>query len=150
MPRNKDIDLFKHIGLKIRNKRKELKITQEKLAEMVDVDYVQIYHYEIGRSKIPIDYLLKIAKFFDVDIYYFLGDIKKEKRDNISVINYPSNPELEKRVMMLKEIYENKSEDLIAVVNTGIENVYSALKKQNKQKRNPSPVQKKRLTGNNK
>jgi hypothetical protein len=33
MPRNKDLDLFKYIGLKIRNKRKELKITQERFVD---------------------------------------------------------------------------------------------------------------------
>jgi transcriptional regulator with XRE-family HTH domain len=144
MPRNKDIDLFKHIGLKIRSKRKELKITQEKLAEMVDVDYVQIYHYEIGRSKIPIDYLLKIAKFFDVDIYYFLGDIKKEKQENNSVVNYPSNPELEKRIMMLKEIYEFNYEDLNLGVNNCIDSMYAILKKREKQGRDRETPKKKK------
>lgn len=39
---------YNTIGLKIRNRRKELKISQEKLAEMCDVGTTHISHIETG------------------------------------------------------------------------------------------------------
>jgi transcriptional regulator with XRE-family HTH domain len=145
MPRNKDVDLFKHIGLKIRNKRKELKITQERLAEMIDVDYVQIYHYETGRSKIPIDYLLKLSKFFNVSPEYFYGDFEeKNKSINKSsvVVNYPESPELEKRIVAIKEIYKSENEDLIIGVNNCVDSMSVILKKRQEQRRDKRTVEK--------
>ena len=152
MPRTKNIELFKQIGLKIKAKREKLSLTQEKLGELLDVDYRHIYHYEIGRTKIPIDYLLKLSEFFNVGIDYFIDDDKKkETKDETLIVKYPSNQDLDKRIQALKDIYSFSDENLIDIINKNIDSVYQiVLKKQKKQKGNPSPLQKKRLTGNSK
>jgi transcriptional regulator with XRE-family HTH domain len=146
--KDKNIKLLKSIGGKLRSKRKELKISQGKIADLLDISDTQIYKYELGYSLIPLDNLLKLCELFNVDIYYFLGDIKKEKQENASVINYPINSELEKRVMMLKEIYEFNYEDLNFGVNNCIDSMYAILKKRQKQGRDRETPKKKKNANN--
>ncbi|MHB1681002.1 MAG: helix-turn-helix domain-containing protein [bacterium] len=138
-------DLYAYLGKKIQEKRKELKISQEKLAEIINTDYVQIYRWEKAIRKIPFDKLLKLAEFFNVPLEYFYGDFKQniQKKDT-SVVKYPLNPELDKRVMALKEIYSTESEELILAVNNCIDNVIFFLKKQNKHERNKEATKKKK------
>ena len=109
MPKHKNTELFKHIGLKIRIKRRELNFSQEKLAEMLNVAYTQVYKYETGRFKIPLDYLMELADIFKVDLNYFLSDYcsgKKLKLKN-------ENKEYNKTIGMVKEIYDFNDENLI-------------------------------------
>ncbi|MCL4498328.1 MAG: helix-turn-helix domain-containing protein [Deltaproteobacteria bacterium] len=151
MPRTKNRELFKQIGLKIKAKRESLNLSQEKLGVLLDVDYRHIYHYEIGRTKIPIDYLLKLAEFFNVPLEYFYSDFEgKNKLENQSVVKYPSNPDLDKAILAAKEIYEFGDEDLIVGVNNCINAMQVILKKRKDSRRNPNPVKRKRLAGDSK
>ncbi len=150
MPKNTEKELFKIIGNKIKLRRMELKYSQEKLGELLDISYTAIQRYENASAKIPIDNLLKISRILEVDLSYFLKESDYIKSLNPKLSHSQNNSEYYKHLSMLREIYENKSEDLIAVVNTGIENVYSALKKQKRQKGNPSPIKRKGLAGNSK
>ena len=149
MPKNTEKELFKIIGNKIKLRRMELKYSQERLGELLDISYTAIQRYENASAKIPIDNLLKICRILEVDLSYFLKESDYIKSLNPKPFPSQNNSDYYKHLSMLREIYENKSEDLISVVNTGIENVYSALKKQKKQKGNPSSIRKKRLAGNN-
>ena len=127
MPKHKNIELFKHIGLKIRIKRRELNLSQEKLAEMLNVAYTQVYNYETGRFKIPLDYLLELADIFNVDLNYFLSDFnsgKKEKLEN-------ENLELNKTIGMVKEIYNLNDENLIYLLKKSVESIYNIVKAKN-------------------
>ncbi len=143
-------DIYIDIGLKIKARRKELGYSQEKIAEILAVSTRLVQKYEKALVRIPLDILLNLCRILEVDLSYFLKEADSAKSLNPKLSPSQNNSEYYKHVSMLREIYENKSEDLITVVNTGIENVYSALKKQNKQKENPKPVQKKRLAGNSK
>jgi transcriptional regulator with XRE-family HTH domain len=127
MPKHKNIELFKHIGLKIRIKRRELNLSQEKLAEMLNVAYTQVYNYETGRFKIPLDYLLELADIFNVDLNYFLSDFnsgKKVKLEN-------ENLELNKTIGMVKEIYNLNDENLIYLLKKSVESIYNIVKAKN-------------------
>lgn len=59
------------IGLMIKTRRKELKISQERLGEMVGVSYQQIQKYESGKDKVRADRLRDIASALSTDITYF-------------------------------------------------------------------------------
>ena len=133
-------DLYIYLGGKIQEKRKEFKISQEKLAEILNTDYVQIYRYEKGIRKIPFDKLLELATFFNVSLEYFYdGFNKKENKKN----PVKSNPELEKEIMMLKEIYDYNDENLIYVAKTNIELAYGLLKKERRVRKNAGNLKKK-------
>ena len=150
MPRSKNKILYKHIGSRIKNRREELHLSQENVAEKLNVDYRQIYFYESGRSKIHIDYLLKLCELFQVDINYFIGNIKKEKESNSCITNFSTDPELEKRIAVLKEVYALEDDYLKTGINTCIDSINAMLKKLKNDSRNPSPAKKKRLASNSK
>lgn len=59
--------------------RKEKKLTQIKLGEMLNYGYTAIANYESGRNQPAIADLKKIASIFDVSLDYLLGvtDIRR-------------------------------------------------------------------------
>lgn len=60
-----------HIGLLIKKRRKGLKISQEKLGEMIGVSYQQIQKYESGANRVSADSLKEIASALNSDVSYF-------------------------------------------------------------------------------
>jgi len=62
------------IGLKIRDRRKELGLTQEKLAETLGITYQQLQRYENGTGYLNTDRLQAIANALDVPITYFFEE----------------------------------------------------------------------------
>lgn len=59
------------IGLMIKMRRKEVKISQERLGEMIGVSYQQIQKYESGKDRVRADRLRDIASALHTDISYF-------------------------------------------------------------------------------
>ncbi len=60
-----------HIGRKIKNLRLEYGISQEKLAEGVNMSREHISCLENGRHMITIDSLYKIATYFKIELKEF-------------------------------------------------------------------------------
>lgn len=76
------------IGLMIKMRRKELKISQERLGEMVGVSYQQIQKYESGKDKVRADRLRDIASALNTDIaYFFERHAEFEVREETPVYN---------------------------------------------------------------
>ena len=67
--RTKRID--KHVGERIRLRRTELGLTQEQLAEALDVSYQQIQKYETGANRMSASRIYEMARRLDVDLNYF-------------------------------------------------------------------------------
>ena len=124
--KSKDDNLFKFIGKRIREKRKELKVSQGTIADLLDISDTQIFKFETGESKIALDYLFKLADFFHVDINYFFPENEK-------ITHFSSDPELEKVIMTVKEIYKFKDDDIILGVNNCVNSMQAILKKRQKQ-----------------
>jgi transcriptional regulator with XRE-family HTH domain len=66
-----DLD-FKTIGLKIRERRKSLGITQEFIAERLDVNPSHISNIERGRANPSLTALVKIANILRCSVDFFL------------------------------------------------------------------------------
>lgn len=62
------------IGEKIKNKRKELNLTQEYLAKELNISRQAVSKWEKGLSEPSMDNLLKLSEIFGVDIDYFKKD----------------------------------------------------------------------------
>lgn len=62
------------IGDKIKNLRKEKKLTQEELAAAIDISSQTLLNYETEKRQIPIDILGKIAIYFKIPIGYFFNE----------------------------------------------------------------------------
>jgi transcriptional regulator with XRE-family HTH domain len=60
-----------HVGERIRARRAELGLTQEQLAQALQVSYQQVQKYETGANRISAGRIFEIARKLGVDISYF-------------------------------------------------------------------------------
>ncbi len=61
----------REIGEAIKQRRKELGISQERLAEILDVSYQQVQRYESGSNKLNVENIQLVAEALSVPITYF-------------------------------------------------------------------------------
>lgn len=61
----------KHVGRQLRWRRKELKISQEALAERLGLTFQQIQKYERGANRVSAGRLYELAHALDTTIAYF-------------------------------------------------------------------------------
>lgn len=61
----------KAIGEKIKFRRQELGISQERLAEILDVSYQQVQRYENGTNKLNVENIQLIAEALAVPVTFF-------------------------------------------------------------------------------
>ena len=60
-----------HVGERIRLRRTELGMTQDQLAQALDVSYQQVQKYESGANRISAGRVYEIARRLGVDVGYF-------------------------------------------------------------------------------
>ena len=70
------------IGEKIKNKRKELNLTQEYLAKELNISRQAVSKWEKGLSEPSMDNLVKLSEIFGVDMAYFKKDENKSPISN--------------------------------------------------------------------
>ena len=73
------------IGQKIKNKRKELNLTQEYLAKEINISRQAVSKWEKGMSEPSMENLIKLSEIFGVDIGYFKNE--KERENAILIYN---------------------------------------------------------------
>lgn len=73
----KEDTIYKQIGSLIYKIRKDLNMTQEALAQKIELTRASVTQIENGRQKLPIFQLYKIADIFGISIYELLPDNKK-------------------------------------------------------------------------
>lgn len=72
-----EVDLA--IGKRIQQRRKEVGLTAENLAEQIGVSQQQFSRYERGATKINVSHLVNIAVILDTPISWFFADSRAEK-----------------------------------------------------------------------
>jgi transcriptional regulator with XRE-family HTH domain len=80
------------IGMRIRERRMMLGLTQAQLSELIGVTYQQFHRYERGFNSISAGRLYEIARGLDTPVEYFFEDLQQE------------NPELPLRLRRLLDI----------------------------------------------
>src|SRR5579875_3099490 len=60
-----------HVGKRIRDRRKEVHVTQEKLAEHLGLTFQQVQKYEKGANRVSASKLYEIARALNASIEYF-------------------------------------------------------------------------------
>ncbi|MBB36618.1 MAG: DNA-binding protein [Hirschia sp.] len=84
----------KHVGRRLRWRRRELSFSQEKLGEMLGLTFQQIQKYEKGVNRISAGRLFEIAKLLDTNIsYFFQGAQDSETAKSRLVAEGDSNDE---------------------------------------------------------
>jgi len=64
-----------HVGQKLRQRRRLLGLTQQKLAEAVNIRFQQIQKYESGANRISASRLWALARALDVPVSYFFDGL---------------------------------------------------------------------------
>ena len=67
-----------HVGERIRLRRTERGLTQEQLAEALDVSYQQVQKYETGANRISAGRIWEIARKLAVEVGYFFEGLDAE------------------------------------------------------------------------
>ena len=73
------------IGQRIRNIRKSRMLSQEQLAEKIDISVTHMSHIETGNTKLSLPVLVALASVLDVSIDELVYD--KKKNSNTDLIN---------------------------------------------------------------
>lgn len=62
-----------HYNERIREIREENSLTQQKIADLLNIGQRTYADYESGKTRIPVDSLLILARFYDVSLDYITG-----------------------------------------------------------------------------
>jgi len=71
-----------HVGMRLRARRLEIGMSQERLAQRLGVAFQQVQKYESGRNRISASRLHQIACALDVPIGYFFEGISSPEDDD--------------------------------------------------------------------
>jgi transcriptional regulator with XRE-family HTH domain len=88
------------VGSRLRSRRKQLRISQERLGKEVGVSFQQVQKYENGTNRIGAGRLAEISKVLDVPVaYFFTGNSANassdgEKADAKAILSEPGATEL--------------------------------------------------------
>jgi transcriptional regulator with XRE-family HTH domain len=99
--RSRALDVDHFVSLRIRQRRIMLGLTQQQMAELIDVTYQQAHKYEKGINRIAAGRLYQIAQALGVEISYFFEEIDPEKRTR------PKPSEMMPQQRMLLELARN-------------------------------------------
>ena len=67
----------KHLGIKLKNRRLGLGLTQTKVANAINVTFQQIQKYEKGTNGVSSIRLLQLANYLKVPVNYFFEDFSE-------------------------------------------------------------------------
>lgn len=68
-----------HYRDRIRALREDNDYTQNQIANILNICQRTYADYELGNTRIPIDSLIKLAKYYDVDMNYISGTSNDKK-----------------------------------------------------------------------
>lgn len=74
MPKTDSNEIDCLIGMRLKDRRIELGMTQKHLGEALGMSFQQIQKYETGRNSIAVATLLEASTILDVPVTYFLSD----------------------------------------------------------------------------
>ena len=97
---------------RLRAKRKEMGLTQEELGKNIYLSKGEICAYEGGKRIPPLDVLIRLANFLQVDFTWLIGmelkcNIQKEKVINLSSADLNIIAEIKKNESLYERFLEN-------------------------------------------
>jgi transcriptional regulator with XRE-family HTH domain len=75
--RPNDVDV--HVGSRMRQRRKMLNVSQEKLADALGLTFQQVQKYERGVNRIGSSRLYELGQILDVPVSFFFDDMPEEQ-----------------------------------------------------------------------
>jgi transcriptional regulator with XRE-family HTH domain len=86
----------RHVGLRIRMRRKELGISQEKLADALGLTFQQVQKYERAANRVSASKLFEIARALNASVGYFYEGLASAEE-----VGVPAAPNLEAHAFLL-------------------------------------------------
>lgn len=77
--KSRAMDIDRHVGARMRERRIALGMTQHQMAEAIFVTYQQAHKYEKGINRVAAGRLYKIAQALGVDVSYFFEGLGNDK-----------------------------------------------------------------------
>src|SRR5215217_8809814 len=74
-PRGRAHDADRHVGMRMRERRIMLGLTQQQMAELIGVTYQQAHKYEKGTNRISAGRLYAFAQALEVEVTYFFEGV---------------------------------------------------------------------------
>ncbi len=65
-----------HVGRRVRERRREIGMSQTKLGNALGIAFQQVQKYEVGANRVAAGRLWDIAKALEVDVGYFFEGIE--------------------------------------------------------------------------
>ena len=69
-----------YVGRRVRERRREIGMSQAKLGNALGVTFQQVQKYEVGTDRVMASRLWDIAKLLEVDVGYFFEGIQKRPK----------------------------------------------------------------------
>lgn len=79
------MDIKKIVGINIKEFRKRKNITQEQLAEMINIEMVSLSKIETGRSYPTSENLLKISKILNIEPFELFINNEMKSNDELMI-----------------------------------------------------------------
>ena len=76
-----DAELLRQMGRRVCQRRQELRLTQEQVAERMDVSLQMISNLELGKKAIRPENLLKLGEVLDISVDYILSGRRSESEN---------------------------------------------------------------------
>lgn len=86
------------IASRIRTLRKDMRVSQMKLAEALGVGYQQVQKYETGQNRISAGTLAEIAKRLNIPVAYFFDEVRVDSQTPCSPISSLSTRCVDRKV----------------------------------------------------
>lgn len=115
------------IGEKIKQRRKQLGLTQEQLALKVGVRKTSISNYEVNLNSPPEKVIIKIMEALECDANFLFGDYEKNqiiltKHENAVITAYRNKPDMQ---LAVDKILDVKDDISVIIPNEDEENKYT-------------------------
>lgn len=111
---NKKI-ITKTIGEKVKFRRQDIGMSQEGLAEILELSYQQIQRYENGNNKISVERIQEIAEALSVPVmYFFENDYTQPLPEH--VINYSPSEEEKTLLKHFNQIKSNPDRQAVVLI----------------------------------
>ncbi len=121
--------------MRLKELRQNLHCTQEKIANDLNIARTTYRNYENGDREPSLDFLIKIADYFDISLDYLLG----RQNNNLLFIDSLS-PAKKELISMIKGLNEDETFVAIGMIaklaNQSIDEVMNKIKKQHKTSQN--------------
>ena len=62
-----------YVFKRIRDLREDRDLSQKKIAQYLQIHQTTYSDYELGKLNVPIDVLIKLAKYYDTSVDYIVG-----------------------------------------------------------------------------